>query len=423
MDETESTGELRFYIQNDERRSEAGQRRVRDGRIAPLFDAVKRRYPYIFKSEEHVALDGRVLAYIVSELQRLSLLQTRTDIKGSAYEELVGANLRGDRGEYFTPRNVCDMAVKMVLATYPPHRLSGLRVLDPCCGTGGFLVSYVNQMRTVLEQRERSKAGAVNRHEVAQRIKDICSQNVFGIDINPFLVRTCQMNLVMHGDGSANVFDANSLMSPSEWSSQDAVRNVPYGQADLVVTNPPFGGNAIVDDPHLLSKYELAGFGVANIRSSLPAEQLFVEGALRYLRPGGRLAIVLPDSILNNPGLEFIREWLLGRARVMATIDMPKETFATSGGVPNPSVLVLQKLTASEIAVAESGVFDNHRVFMAIPKSCGIDKRGSAVYMRSPDGFDIIDERTSLPVIDDDISHVASTFADWITHAGFPHPS
>ena len=137
-DETESSGELQFYIQNDERRSEAGQRRVRDERITPLFEAVKQRYPYIFKDDERVDFIGRVLAYIVSELQRLSLLQTRTDIKGSAYEELVGANLRGDRGEYFTPRNVCDMAVKVAMATYPAHRLSGLRVLDPCCGTGDF---------------------------------------------------------------------------------------------------------------------------------------------------------------------------------------------------------------------------------------------------------------------------------------------
>ena len=167
---------------------------------------MKQRYPYIFKDDERVDLNGRVLAYIVSELQRLSLLQTRTDIKGSAYEELVGANLRGDRGEYFTPRNVCDMAVRMVMATYPAHELSGLRVFDPCCGTGGFLVSYVNEIRTILRQQEEVKTGHTNEHEVARRIKDICTQNLFGIDINPFLVRTCQMNLVMHGDGSANVF-------------------------------------------------------------------------------------------------------------------------------------------------------------------------------------------------------------------------
>lgn len=416
-DETESTGQLQFYIQNDERRSVAGQRRVRDDRVTPLFNSVKQRYPYIFRQHESVDLAGHVLAYIVSELQRLSLLQTRTDIKGSAYEELVGANLRGDRGEYFTPRNVCDMAVKMAMATYPAHRLSGLRVFDPCCGTGGFLVSYINEMRIILRKHEATKTGHANEHEVARRIRDICTQHLFGIDINPFLVRTCQMNLVMHGDGSANVFHANSLLSPGEWSNEDATRGIPYGQLDLVITNPPFGGKAVVDDPHLLSKYELAGYGAANSRSLLPAEQIFVEGALRYLKPGGRLAIVLPDSILNNPSLEFIRRWLAQRTRILATVDLPKETFATSGGVPNPSVLIVQKLASSEIALLEAGV-DHYPVFMAIPRSCGIDKRGNPVYQRSPDGLDILDAESGR-IINDEIALVAKAFVQWVENVTF----
>ena len=162
---------------------------------------------------------------------------------------------------------------------------------------------------------------------------------------------------------------------------------------DLVITNPPFGGKAVVDDPHILSKYELTRYDAASSRSLLPAEQIFVEGALRYLKPGGRLAIVLPHSILNNPSLEFIRRWLDRRTRIIATVDLPKETFATSGGVPNPSVLVVQKLAPTEIALLEAGV-DRYPVFMAIPQTCGIDKRGNPVYHRSPDGFDILDDRT-----------------------------
>src|SRR5690606_13316894 len=137
---------------------------------------------------------------------------------------------------------------------------------------------------------------------VTARIKDICSRNLFGLDINPLLVRTCQMNMVMHGDGSANIFQADSILSPGEWDSEDAARNVKHGRFDIVLTNPPFGGNAKVDDPHVLARYGLSTFGSANPRTSLPAEQLFVEAALNFLKPGGRLAIVVPDSILNNPG-------------------------------------------------------------------------------------------------------------------------
>ncbi len=416
-DETESTGELAFYIRNEERRSESGQRRVATDRINPLFSAVKKRYPYIFKQNETIELNQRVLSYIVSELQRVSLLQTKTDVKGSAYEELVGANLRGDRGEFFTPRNVCDMAVQMVVSMFPRNKLTSLRIIDPCCGTGGFLVSYINHLRQALLASERSKRGKGSRVEeiVSARVKEVCTQNFYGLDINPFLVRTCQMNLVMHGDGFANVFQANSAWAPSEWDDSDAAKRVPFGKADIVFTNPPFGGKAMVDDPHVLARYELAHFDSKSIRNALPAEQLFVEASLNYIKPGGILAIVLPDSILNNPGLEFIRKWLLRRAKIVASVDLPKETFATSGGVPNPSVLIVQKMTATERKLVSSGALEHYQVFMAIPKTSGIDKRGNPVYIRSPEGFEILDDLLE-PMVDDEIALVADSFANWISH-------
>jgi type I restriction enzyme M protein len=418
-DETESSGDLRFFVRNEERRSEAGQQRLLAERIAPLFTAVKDRYRYIFKESETIDLNRRVLAYVVSEIQRISLLRTRTDVKGQAYEELVGANLRGDRGEYFTPRNVCEMTVDMALAAYPANRATSLKILDVCCGTGGFLVAYINALRDVLRQRERSKTqGKYSESDVAARIRDVCTRNVFGIDINPFLVRTCQMNLVMHGDGSSNVAQADTLLSPGEWESSEASR-VGHNFADIVFTNPPFGGEAQVDDPHILSKYELAKFGAASIRSSMPAEQLFVEAALRFVKPGGMLAIVLPDSILNNPSLQFIREWMMLRSRLVASVDLPKETFADSGGVPNPSVLIVQKLTMPEIRLAEKDALDSYHIFMATPRTAGIDKRGNPLYLRTPEGLEILDSAMEF-MLDDEISTVADAFAAWMNDGGFP---
>lgn len=418
-DETETSGDLRFFVRSEERRSEAGQRRLLSERIGPLFEAVKERYPYIFKPNEEIQLHRRVLAYMVAELQRIALLRTQTDIKGAAYEELVGDNLRGDRGEYFTPRNVCDMAVHMAVSLFHPQKLPHLRVLDLCCGTGGFLVSYVNYIRQIMTRQEQNKGGAEEevRQRVAARVKDMCMQNLFGIDINPFLVRTCQMNLVMHGDGSANVFQGDSILSPGEWDEAEATKKVPHGRFDIVITNPPFGGKAIVDDPHVLEGYELSKYDSQNPRSFLPAEQLFVEAALKFLKPGGRLAIVLPDSILNNPGLQFIRSWLLGRAKIIATIDLPKETFATSGGVPNPSVLVVQKLTATDVKLVAAGAL-NYEVFMAIPKTAGIDKRGQPVYHRTPEGFEILDEQSN-PIRDDEIALVGASFSQWVREMGY----
>lgn len=421
-DETETaTGELRFFVRNEERRSEAGQQRLLTERIEPLFAAVKERYKYIFKpAETSIELNRRVLAYVVSELQRISLLRTRADVKGAAYEELVGQNLRGDRGEYFTPRNVCEMTVRMALASAGQERIGNLKVLDVCCGTGGFLTAYVNTVRELLREREQARTrGSVSDADIRDRIRDICTRNVFGVDINPFLVRTCQMNLVMHGDGSANVVQADSLLSPSEWDNPDASAKVSHNFADIVFTNPPFGGGAQVDDPHILSKYELARFGATSTRSSMPAEQLFVEAALKYVKPGGLMAIVLPDSILNNPSLEFIRRWMLLRTRLVASVDLPKETFADSGGVPNPSVLVVQKLTTPEIRLAEKDALDNYHIFMATPRTAGIDKRANALYLRTPEGFEILDDRDE-PTKDDEIATVAGAFSDWLKDGGFP---
>jgi len=241
-------------------------------------------------------------------------------------------------------------------------------------------------------------------------VKDLAAQNIFGLDINPFLVQTCQMNLVMHGDGSANVFQADSLALPGEWSDSSAAAKAGHGKFDVVFTNPPFGSEAMVDDHHTLEQYELAGGG--SRRSAMPPEQLFVEGAWKFLKPGGVMAIVLPDSILNNPSLEFIRTWLFRRARIVASVDLPKETFADSGGVPNPSVLIVQRLTREEIRLAEAGALDPNEVFMAIPKTAGRTKRGDPVFFRTPDGKRVLDEDLE-PIIDDELELVAPAFAAW----------
>ncbi len=413
LDEKEVVDELRFFVLPEERKSIAGQQRLVEERINPLFCEVKERYPYIFKSGDSVALNLRVLAYIVSELQRYSLLTTETDVKGQAYEELVGANLRGDRGEFFTPRNVCNMAVQMVIALFPNQRLASLKVLDCCCGTGGFLVETINQMRAKLTGFEKARGGSEEeiRSRVAVRVKELAERNLVGMDINPFLVRTTQMNLVMHGDGSVNVFQGDSLSSPAEWDDQKARQKVRHSSFDIVVTNPPFGGKAHIDDPHVLSRYELPSFDAREARSVMPAEQLFLEGALRYVKRGGYLAIVLPRSIPNNPGLRFIRKWLLQNSRIFASVDLPKETFAEGGGVPNPSVLIVQRLTLEETRLARRGALDNYEVFMALPKTVGIDKRGNKVYRRTAEGLVILDQ-DDRPTEDDDLPFVATAFAE-----------
>lgn len=411
-DEDESGIELNFAVDPKEQRSESGRRRLKEDRIEPLFEEVKKRFPYIFEADEHIKLEPHVLAYVVSEMQFVSLTETETDVKGAAYEELVGQNLRGDRGEYFTPRNVCDMTVKMIQTMFSEDHLTNVKVLDCCCGTGGFIVSWIDNLRHVLRDQEIARGTKNVEGRVRERVRNTCQRNLFGLDINPFLVRTAQMNLVMHGDGSTNVFRVDSARSPSEWS-EDARRKVPFGKLDVVLTNPPFGTEVIIDDAHILDRYELPSWEARTPRTTLPAEQLFVETAMNFLREGGILGIVLPDGILNNPSLQFIRSWVLRRGRLIGSVDLPKETFAVSGGVNNPSVLLIQKFTAAERKQADSGIRDrNHMVFMSSPKTAGIDKRGKPVFLRHPDGREIVDEDGNK-FLDDEITAIPDRFGEW----------
>ena len=245
LDEEESGDDLLFSVDPQERLSTGGQRRLMEERILPLFQRVRDRFPFIFDDDEQIKMEERVVAYVVSELQYLSLLDTETDVKGDAYEELVGANLRGDRGEYFTPRNVCDMAVRMAMSLYDPMELTRLKVLDCCCGTGGFLVSWLNNLRDVIlgQERQRPRSRLSPEEKARTRVMTACRSNLFGLDINPQLVQTCQMNLVLHGDGSSNVYRADSVRSPGEWDTE-VRQKIPYGRVDVLFTNPPFGGGA-----------------------------------------------------------------------------------------------------------------------------------------------------------------------------------
>ena len=353
----------------------------------------------------------------MSELQYYSLSDTDTDVKGDAYEELVGENLRGNRGQFFTPRNVCDMAVRMIMALHAETDLTSLRVLDCCCGTGGFLVSWLNNLHAIIlrQERERRNASAAA-FRARERVREACQRNLFGLDIDRHLVRTCQMNLVLHGDGSSNVYRVDSARSPGEWDDEprQAIR---HGIADVVITNPPFGGNAKIDDSHILSQYELPSWERTEQLSALPAEQLFVEAALKFVKPGGYLAIVLPDGILNNPGLRFIRSWILKRAQVVASIQLPKETFAASGGVNNPSVLLLRRFTAAQVKSANSGIIDTaYNVFFSAPRTAGVKgsgKKHKPLFLRHADGQEVLDD-DGRKIRDDEIAGVEAKFREWL---------
>jgi type I restriction enzyme M protein len=262
---------VEFFTTSKERNYKDGQASVYK-RISKIFENVKKRHGQIFDKNDEIKLAPRTVTYLVAELQKYALLTTNIDIKGKAYEEIVGANLRGDRGEFFTPRNVMKMAVAMI----NPKETE--RVLDSSCGTGGFVVTAMTAVIDSLRDRMESQYGeeegwnADVRKAFNDKISEIASENYFGFDINPDLVKATKMNMVMNNDGSGNILQLNSLLPPQEWEeetkkklakalgiSASEIRNhKSLAHFDIIVTNPPFGSKIPIKDQQILEQFDIA---------------------------------------------------------------------------------------------------------------------------------------------------------------------
>lgn len=433
------SNEVEFYATSKERHGLAGRLKATK-RLDNLFDEVKAEYPTIFRENEAIDLNHEVLTYIVSQLQMYSLLESDIDVKGRAYEEIVGSNLRGDRGEFFTPRNICQMTVAML---DPGERQL---ILDPACGTGGFLITAMNYVIEKVRAAEIGKWGDVERAESAirQRVQRFAQGNIVGMDLNPNLVKASKMNMVMNNDGAGGLFQANSLKAPVTWDETLRARQI-VGQVDLIFTNPPFGSKIPIDDPAILEEYDLGRvwsydsdadrwIRTAAVQKSQPPEILFIERCIRFLKPGtGRCAIVLPDGILGSPGLGYVRDWILRNTRVLASIDLHPDTFQPHVSVQT-SVLVLERKTPDEIAVEDAaGRLNDYEIFMAVANHIGHDKRGNVTYVRDEKGHEIVEEieenvkeyedgrpvyrrqLTQRKVVDDNTLQIAQAFRTWLS--------
>ncbi len=431
--------EVQFYAAANERKGVNGPIKVRV-RLEQLFNEVKGDYPQIFRESETIELEPRVLAYLVSQLQMYSLLESDIDVKGRAYEEIVGSNLRGDRGEFFTPRNICRMAVEML---DPGEKQL---ILDPACGTGGFLITAMNHVIQKVQAAELARwKGNVERAETTtrDRVNKFANKYIVGIDFNPELVKASKMNMVMNNDGSGGLFQGNSLESPAVWHEDLRDRDL-LGKVDLLFTNPPFGSKLPINDSAILEKYDLGHSWSYKadtdrwemneaLQKSQPPEIMFIERCVRFLRPGtGRAAIVLPDGILGSPGLGYVREWILRNCRVLASIDLHPDTFQPFVSIQT-SLLVLERKTDEQIKLeAAAGRLNDYQVFMAVANHVGHDKRGNVTYVRDSRGNEIVEEFTEkvkeyengIPVyqnqkvrrkvLDDNTLQIAREFRRWL---------
>jgi type I restriction enzyme M protein len=390
----------RFWAGAKEQFEPQGRKAIRY-RIEELFAEVKKQYKNIFRGNEEITLSDRALAFIVSELAKYDFTRTDVDAKGVAYQELVGVNLRGDRGQYFTPRGV----VKLVIEMLDPKEHETL--LDPACGTGGFLVATLAHMLKKYRKEQGTQPENENTIEffnVHDRLKDYASKYVFGADFDPFLIRAAQMNMVLAGDGRGHIYNINSLEFPKGHLSdrEIAEKEIPLGSVDILATNPPFGSDIPITDQNILEQYELAhvwerddegGFrNTGRLQRSVSPEILFVERCIKWIKPGtGRMGIVLPDGILGNPAAEYIRWWIMRETQVLASIDLPVEAFIAEANVNIlTSLLFLRRKDEQEKRREALGGTEEYKVFMAVADKVGFDRRGNKLYKRTPDGEEIV---------------------------------
>lgn len=443
-----SFGALTFYITSAEQKTINGHLKCKK-RIDSLFERVKTNFPTIFGQHDDISLKKEVLAYIVGQMQPYSLLESAVDVKGIAYEEIVGSNLRGDRGEFFTPRNACRMAVAM-LEPEP-----GSRVLDPCCGTGGFLITAMNCILEKFDAHRRTmwrnptSPSLPELEETFKAKQKLLSETIVGLDLNPSLVRAAKMNMVMNNDGSGGLTQANSLHDPVTWS-EEARRVAPLSSFDFVFTNPPFGTNIKIDAPEILRQYDLAAqwdFDDENggwvkkvdakgdpvLQSSQPPEILFIERCVQFLKPGtGIMAMVIPNGILNNLSLGYVRQWILNYTQVLGVVDMQRDLFQPKNDTQT-SMVILRRLADDEV-----GRVPEYPIFFAVTKKIGHDKRGNTVYLRDADGHDVLEDRVirvqaieegkevekeiveRVKIVDDELPRIPPIFRDWAkkSHVG-----
>mgnify|MGYP000968376007 FL=1 len=376
---------------------------VHDG----LFEQTKAFYRAddLFTAADKLDISEETFRRIVKQLERFDLSKTGDDIKGLAFEKFLGTTFRGELGQFFTPRPVVEFMVDLL------NPQEGQLICDPASGSGGFLIRAFEHVRGQIvadvqtqkdaertriealklpeEDEEQQIEAAFSRlnHEllpsgddnkpIDTRVGRLAWQCIYGTDAEPRAARTAKMNMIMHGDGHGGIHYHDGLLD---------INGIFDGRFDLVLTNPPFGSNVGADqkvggsdetrvptDAAYLQRCQERGYGapwqeshnrllqaatsktpildlfeIGKGKNNRPTELIFVERCLNLLKPGGRMGIVLPDGNLNNPSLAWLRRWAEGRAKLLAVVSLPEETFRSSNATVKASLVFLRKFTEAE---------------------------------------------------------------------------
>lgn len=390
--------------------------RVTYDNIQRLFEGATKEWPGMFLLGEKIQLSPTHLSVCVGELEKIKLLDANLEIIDRAFEYLLPDVAKGKRGQYFTPRYVIDMAVRMLNPKRDEY------IIDPASGSGGFLI---HAMHWVWDN-SLENLSSETKIEYART-------HVYGIDFDDKPVKISRALMLIAGDGKSHIFKLNSL-APKEWQGdeeeklraraelrqrlyrfneydkdRDNEENFRQLAFDVLLTNPPFAGEII--DRTTLNSYELAKNDKGKLRNKMERHILFIERALNLIRPGGRLAIVLPQGVLNNTNMGYIRNWLFDKARILAVVGLHVNTFKPHTGTKT-SVLFLQKWAEDEKSL------DDYPIFMAVSKKSGKDNSGDYIYKKGEGGELAINTKGNKS-IDHDLDDIADAFIKFAKEQSF----
>jgi type I restriction enzyme M protein len=390
-------------------------------KIQGLFDDAKRKWEGIFADESKILLSPSHLAVCVSTLQDIKLFNNNLDVVDDAFEYLMSKAQKGEKGQYFTPRYVIDMCVKMMNPTEKDT------IIDTACGSSGFTVHSIFKVWKDIRISKGLEPG--EDFTASERTPDeinFVRDKVFAIDFDEKTVRVARTLNLIAGDGQTNVLHLNTLdysrwseiITQEDWNDvyntgfkklkklqSSGTKDYSGFQFSLVMANPPFAGD--IKENTIISHYELEKNATGKWQKKVGRDILFIERNLNFLAPGGRMAIVLPQGRFNNSSDKYIREFIAERCRILAVVGLHGNVFKPHTGTKT-SVLFVQKWD-DELCPKK----DDYPIFFATMQKPSKDNSGEKIYMKNPEtGENILDSHGHLIVEHDLYNH------DGMTHDG-----
>lgn len=315
-------------------------------RVKSIYGNAKKQDQEVFQDD--IKLDNQIIYSVIEKIQNINFVATDLDTKGVAYEEFMEDFFKGKMGQYFTPREIIRFCVLMLEVKNTD------KILDCSCGSGGFLLACLDSIRAWANK-------SYDEISAYQKWHDFAQNNLFGIEINEKIARVCKMNMIIHDDGHTNIISKDGLEKFEKYNEK-----IQPAKFDKILTNPPFGATIKSSEKEkgFLEKFE---FG--KTRKNQKTEILFIERCWQFLKPKGEMAIVLPDGILTNSSLQYVRDFILARFQILAVVSIPQFAFSHFGAGVKASLLFLRKKEENEKLAP-------YNIFMAITNRIGYDATG-----------------------------------------------